>query len=137
MNRVGNTGCVGFLAVFSSIALWAMQADQTQNLESIVSAASEAQGKGEFSKAAQYYRQAVKIRPDVAELWANLGLMDNLTGNSADAIKDFSEAARLNGSMFVPQLFLGIEYLQSNRAETAIPYLQRAEKLNPRDPQVQ
>jgi tetratricopeptide (TPR) repeat protein len=137
MSRVKNIGCVGLLAVFSSIALWAMQADETQNLESIVAAAREAQTKGEFSKAAEYYRKAVKIRPEVAELWANLGLMDSLSGNSSDAIKDFTEATHLNGSMFVPQLFLGIEYLKSNRAETAIPYLQRAEQLNPRDPQVQ
>ena len=137
MNRVKNMGCVGLLAVFSSIALWAMQTDETQNLESIVAAASEAQTKGEFSKAAEYYRKAVKLRPEVAELWANLGLMDSLSGNSSNAIKDFTEATHLNGSMFVPQLFLGIEYLKSNRAETAIPYLQRAEQLNPRDPQVQ
>jgi tetratricopeptide (TPR) repeat protein len=123
--------------VFSSIAPWAMQTGGTQDLESIVTAAKEAQTKGEFPKAAEFYRKAVKIRPDVAELWANLGLMDSLSGNSSAAIKDFTEAAHLNGSMYVPQLFLGIEYLKLNRAETALPYLQKAEHLNPRDPQVQ
>jgi tetratricopeptide (TPR) repeat protein len=123
--------------VFSSIAPWAMQTGGTQDLESIVTAAKEAQTKGEFPKAAEFYREAVKIRPDVAELWANLGLMDSLSGNSSAAIKDFTEAAHLNGSMYVPQLFLGIEYLKLNRAETALPYLQKAEHLNPRDPQVQ
>ena len=50
MNRVKNISCVGFVAAFSSIALWAMQADKTQNLESIVTAASEAQAKNEFSR---------------------------------------------------------------------------------------
>ena len=84
----------------------ATQADNTQNLESILTAASEAQAKGDFSTAAEYYRQAVKVSPNTAELWANLGLMDDVAGNSSEAIKSFSEAARLNASMFVPQLFL-------------------------------
>ena len=128
-------GCAAFIAVFSSTAIWATQADKTQNLQSILAAASEAQAKGDYPAAIEYYRQAVKVSPNTAELWANLGLMDNLAGNSSEAIKSFSEAARLNGSMFVPQLFLGIEYLKLNRAETAIPYLQRAEQINPKDPQ--
>lgn len=128
-------GCVAFIAALSSMAIWATQADKSQNLESILTAAREAQAKSDFSAAAELYRQAVKVSPNIAELWANLGLMDDLAGNFSEAIKSFSEAARLNGSMFVPQLFLGIEYLKLNRAETAIPFLQRAERINPKDPQ--
>jgi tetratricopeptide (TPR) repeat protein len=135
MSWVKSMGCAAFIAAFSTMAIWATQADKTQNLESILTAASEAQAKGDFSAAAEYYRQAVKVSPNTAELWANLGLMDDLAGHSSEAIKSFSEAARLNASMFVPQLFLGIEYLKSNRAETAIPFLQRAEQINPKDPQ--
>jgi tetratricopeptide (TPR) repeat protein len=137
MNIVKNIGCVGLIAMVSTRALWAMQAAPAQNIESIVAAAAAAQSKGDFSSAASYYREAVKLRPDVAELWANLGLMDNLAGNSSEAIKDFTEAAHLNSSMFVPQLFLGIEYLQLNRPDAAIPHLEKAEQLNPADPQVQ
>ena len=135
MSRVKSMGCVAFMAAFSSVAIWAAQADKTQSLESILTAASEAQAKGDFSMAAEYYRQAVKVSPNTAELWANLGLMDDLAANSSEAIKSFSEAAHLNGSMYVPQLFLGIEYLKLNRAEAAIPFLQRAEQINPKDPQ--
>jgi tetratricopeptide (TPR) repeat protein len=112
-----------------------MQTDQTQSLESILATAGEAQAKGDFSKAAEYYRQAVKLSPNTAELWANLGLMDDLAGNASEALKSFTEAARLNGSMYVPQLFLGIENLKLNHAEAAIPFLQKAEQLNPKDPQ--
>ena len=135
MSWAKSTGRVAFIAAWSSMAIWASQADKTQNLESIVAAASEAQAKGNFPAAAEYYRQAVKMSPNTAELWANLGLMDDLAGNSSEAIKSFSEAAHLNGSMYVPQLFLGIENLKLNRAETAIPFLQRAEQINPKDPQ--
>lgn len=114
---------------------WGMQGDKKGNLESMLVAASEAQAKGDFSTAAEYYRQAVKVSPNSAELWANLGLVEDLAGNSSEAIKGFSEAAHLNGSLYVPQLFLGIENLKLNRAETAIPFLQRAERINPKDPQ--
>lgn len=118
------------------MAIWATQADKTQNLESLLSAATQAQARSDFSAAAECYRQAVKLSPNTPELWANLGLMEDQTGKAPEAIKSFSEAARLNGSMFVPQLFLGIEYLKLNRAETAIPFLQKAEQINPKDPQV-
>jgi tetratricopeptide (TPR) repeat protein len=136
MSWVKSICCVAFVAAGSSVAIWATQANQTQNLESILAAASEAQAKGDFSAAAEYYRQAVKMSPATAELWANLGLMEDLAGNSSEAIKSFSQAAHLNGSMYVPQLFLGVENLKLNRAEVAIPYLQRAEQINPKDPQV-
>ncbi len=126
---------MAFMAAISSMAIWATQINQTQNLESILTAAKDAQARSDFSAAAGYYRQAVKISPNIAELWANLGLMDDLAGNSAEAVTSFTQAAHLNGSMYVPQLFLGIEYLKLNRAETAIPFLQKAEQLNPQDPQ--
>jgi tetratricopeptide (TPR) repeat protein len=126
---------MAFIAAISSMAVWAMQADNSQNLESLLTAAQQAQARSDFAVAADYYRQAVKVSPNTPELWANLGLMYHQTGKFPEAIKSFSEAARLNGSMFVPQLFLGIEYLELKHAETAISYLQQAEKNNPTDPQ--
>jgi tetratricopeptide (TPR) repeat protein len=135
MSCVKSMGCVALMAALSSVAVWAAQADKAQNLESILAAASDAQAKGDFSGASEYYRRAVKMSPDTAELWANLGLMDDLAGNPSEAIKSFSAAAHLNGSMYVPQLFLGIDNLKLNRAEAAIPFLQKAEQINPKDPQ--
>ncbi len=123
------------MAACSSVAIWSAQADKTQNLESILTAAGEAQTKGDFFSAAKYYRQAVKVSPNTAELWANLGLMQDLTGNTTEAIRSFTEAAHLNASIYVPQLFLGIDNLKLNHAEAAIPFLERAEQINPKDPQ--
>ena len=53
------------------------------------------------------------------------------SGNHAEAVKALQHAVRLNSSLFVPQLLLGLEYLQSNKAEAALPYLENAVKLNP------
>lgn len=132
---VKSMACAAFMVAVSNMAIGATQANPTQSLESIVAAASEAQAKGNFSAAAEYYRQAVKMSPGTAGLWANLGLMDDLAGNSSDALKSFTEAAHLDGSMYVPQLFLGIENLKLNHAEAAIPFLLKAEQINPKDPQ--
>lgn len=135
MNCAKLISCVAITVTVSSVAIWARQADKTNNLESLLNAAEQAQARNDFPAAAEYYRQAVKVSPNMPELWANLGLMDDRTGNLSQAIKSFSEAARLNSSMFVPQLFLGIEYLKLERTETAIPFLQRAEHINPQDAQ--
>ena len=135
MSWVKYFGCMAFIAIVSSVTVWAMQASNTQDLQSLVAAAREAQSRSDFAVAADCYEKAVKLSPNTPELWANLGLMYHQTGRFPEAIKSFSEAARLNRSMFVPQLFLGIDYLELKHAETAIPFLQKAEKINPTDPQ--
>jgi tetratricopeptide (TPR) repeat protein len=134
MNLVKTISCVAIVTAILSAAVQA-QPDKARTFDSVVTAAQEAQARNDFSSAAAYYRQAVKLRPGVAELWANLGLMNDLAGNPSEAVKSFSEAARLNASIFVPQLFLGIDYLKLNRPESAIPFLQKAEQINSKDPQ--
>ena len=42
-------------------------------------------------------------------MWANLGLMEHEGGDYAEAIKSFQQAIRLKPSLYVPNLFLGID----------------------------
>jgi tetratricopeptide (TPR) repeat protein len=69
------------------------------------------------------------------ELWANLGLMQHQAGDFPGAILSFQQANRLNPSLYVPNLFLGIDYLRAGKAPQAIPFLVKAEKTNKADPQ--
>lgn len=110
------------------------QQEQSAPLQSLFAAAQQAQNANDYAAAAADYKQAVKLRPDLPELWANLGLMQHQQGNYPDAIQSFREANRLNPSLYVPNLFLGIDYVQTGQAKEAIPLLQRAEKINGRDP---
>lgn len=119
----------------ASAVVGAMQPDNSEKLQSYLAAAQQAVARKDFSAAAVSYKQAVQISPQTAELWTNLGLMYHETGNFPEAIKSFTEAARLKPSLYVPQLFLGIDNLELKQTETAIPFLQKAEKLNPKDPQ--
>jgi len=103
--------------------------------DDLLLAARQAQGRNDYAAAAGYYKQAVRLRADIPELWANLGLMQDATGSYADAVASFQKAEQLKPSLYVPNLFLGIDYLHLNRAHDAIPFLQKAETLNSSDPQ--
>jgi tetratricopeptide (TPR) repeat protein len=125
---------VALLNLCTSASVMAVQPDNNEKLQSFLAAAQQAAARKDFSSAAVSYKQAVQISPQTAELWTNLGLMYHQTGDFAEAIKSFTEAARLKPSLYVPELFLGIENLELKQTATAIPFLQKAEKLNPKDP---
>ena len=106
-------------------------------LESLLASAQQAQAKGDFATAAEFYKKAVAVRPEIAELRANLGLMYYQTGKDEEAIEAFHEAIRLKPDLFVPHLFLGLDYSRLKRFHQAIPCLKQAILLNPTDPQAQ
>ena len=55
------------------------------------------------------------------------------TGKDQEAIDAFSQAIRLKPGLFVPNLFLGLDYVRLKRFNEAIPYLKRAVCLNATD----
>jgi tetratricopeptide (TPR) repeat protein len=110
------------------------QQDQDTAFISAVAAAQKAQAANDYASAATYYKQAVQMRQDIPELWANLGLMQHESKDYLGSEKSFQEALKLKPSLYVPHLFLGMDYLSSGRAKEAIPYLLKAEKMNNTDP---
>jgi tetratricopeptide (TPR) repeat protein len=109
------------------------QQDQPSDLASVLAAAQQAQAANNYAAAAADYKEAVKLRPDIPELRANLGLMQHEAGDYPDAIRSFQEALRLKPSLYVPNLFLGIDYVHTGRAKEAVPLLMKAEKMNATD----
>jgi tetratricopeptide (TPR) repeat protein len=103
------------------------------DFETLLASAQQAQAKGDFQAAAGFYRQAAAIHPEIAELKANLGLMCYQIGKDEQAIAAFRDANRLNPELFVPNLFLGREYVKLKRFSEAIPYLKRASLSKPDD----
>jgi tetratricopeptide (TPR) repeat protein len=104
-------------------------------LESLVAAAQQAQAAHDYVAAENAYKQAVRIAPNMPELWANLGLMQHQAGDIPEAILSFHHANRLHPSLYVSNLFLGIDYSREGKAAEAIPFLINAEKANTTDPQ--
>ena len=105
------------------------------NIESVVAEAQQAQAAGDYAAAANDYKQAVRIEPNIPQLWANLGLMQHECEDIAGAIESFQHARRLDPSLYVPNLFLGIDSAHLGNAQEAVPYLLASEKLNKNDPQ--
>ena len=120
-------------------SFWAggASAQQPAQFESLLASAQQAQARGDFESAARFYRRASEIHPEIAELKANLGLMYYQTGSDQPAIDSFLQANRLKPGLFVPNFFLGLEYLKLKRFNEAIPYLKRAALSKPTDPEVQ
>ena len=69
------------------------------------------------------------------ELWANLGLMQQQAGDIPGAISSFHQSNLLNPNLYVPNLFLGIDFERTGKAAQAIPFLTKAEHLNKTDAQ--
>jgi tetratricopeptide (TPR) repeat protein len=110
---------------------------QPDPFESLLASAQDAQARSDFQAAAEFYRQAVSIHPDVAELRANLGLMYYQVGKDEQASEAFRQALRLKPGLFVPNLFLGLEYVKGKRFSEAVPYFKQAALARPNDVQVQ
>jgi len=111
------------------------QQQPASTLDSLLETAQKAQAANDYATAANAYKQAVRLQPNMAELWANLGLMEQETGETSEAVSSFQHANRLNPSLYVPNLFLGIDYVSQGKAKEAIPLLSKAEKANASDAQ--
>lgn len=127
------------IAVCGVVVLAAISPEkaQAQDLQTLVAEAQAAQSRRDFGAAADYYRKAVDIDPSIGELWANLGLMQHEVGRTTDAMGSFKQAIRLKPTLFVPQFFLGLEYLSNQDPGAAIEHFEKAKQLNPRDEQVE
>ena len=113
-----------------------LHSQQPDSFESVVSSAQQAQARSDFQSAAEFYKRAVALHPEIPELQANLGLMYYQIEKNELAVDAFRQAIRLKPDLFVPELFLGLEYTRLKRFGEAIPYLKRAAQSKPTDIQV-
>jgi len=106
------------------------------DFESYLRDAVNAQSAGNISAAISAYKNALAIRRDVPEVWANLGLMQHQAEDYAGALQSFETANQLQPKLFVPLLFLGIENLQLGNRAKAVHFLSVARQLHPNDFQI-
>lgn len=107
--------------------------DSDRRLEQLYSQAKTAQDAGDYSTAARNYAELLKLRPGLAEVHANLGMMRHLQGEYAEAVQSFEATLRLKPDLFGPNLLLGLDLLQLNQPKRAVAYLQHAQRLNSKD----
>jgi tetratricopeptide (TPR) repeat protein len=111
------------------------QQGHVPDFDTLLAVAQNAQQRSDYAGAADAYKKALKIHSDVPEVWANLGLMENELADYSHALTSFRNANHLKPSLYVPNLFLGIDYIRMGKASNAIPYLLKAKQINSKDPQ--
>lgn len=87
--------------------------------------------EGEFNKAADAYRQAIKINPNVPELQFNLGAMLFALNDPEKAIPFYQEAIRLNNNFTEAYFNLGILLQSQSKFSDAIEQYNKALNIQP------
>ena len=106
-----------------------------EHLAELFAQAQAAQQQADYRTAAKCYEEIVKLRPDVPEAWANLGLMHQFLEEYPEADRNFQIALSKNPRLYVPNLFLGLNQLRERQPAKALHYLKTAENLNSKDEQ--
>lgn len=83
--------------------------------------------------AATLLETAVRIRPDFAQAWSDLGLTRKQLLDDAGALTAFEHAVSANPKDAVAQYRLGAEYLHQGKARLAADRLRQAYALDPSD----
>ncbi len=126
------TRWVAFLTVFLLPLSSAAQSSREAQAEEYIQAAKQAQANGDFSRAVAGYLAAVKLMPEVPELYNNLGIAYYYEKDYEKAIASFQNA--LKGKHVLPgaNLFLGLAYVRTSQFEQSIKPLEKAIALDPK-----
>lgn len=97
------------------------------------------QATGELKSAENYYKEALKIDPNLAVIHYNLGMTYKEQGNFKDAIASYEQTLRLNPEYAPALQNLGVVWLKCGQLFKSIEFFQRAialyEKQDPKEAQ--
>lgn len=100
-------------------------------------AALQAQNSGRLDAAAREYEEVIHLQPQLAEAYANLGLVYYLQSKFEKSSQALAKAAALKPGLRGTDLFLGIDDVRLNRPKGAVPLLTRAVEEEPKNKQAQ
>jgi tetratricopeptide (TPR) repeat protein len=102
---------------------------QEEALRELYHQARAAQGAGDYETAIQRYERIVKLRPDMAEAYSNLGTLYYERRQMERAGASFRKAIQLKPELSAPYFFLGVLALNSREHGDALKYLKKSEEL--------
>jgi tetratricopeptide (TPR) repeat protein len=127
--------CFALIAIAAPCFLAAQEKDSRARIVTLFQAAQEAEQALDFSKSVAAYRAIVKLDPNIAEVWSNMGMALFHLGANQDAISAFQKASALKPALLAPHVFEGLAYLNLNAPQKAIPPLKAALALSPGQPE--
>ena len=84
-----------------------------------------------YKRAIELKEKAIKIYPKVPEIQQQLAFLYGNTGQFEKAIETYKVAIELNPGEILNYIQIGKAYGMINRIRDGLPYLQKAEKINP------
>src|SRR5271157_996103 len=97
------------------------------------SSASKSSQAAQYEAAAKEYENQVKMQPQSAQAWSNLGVTRAMAGDCHEALPALERARTLDPTLFPPWLFSGSCELALHHDAKALRELENASRLNPRD----
>lgn len=88
----------------------------------------QARKEQRWQDAAREFEAALRLAPNVAEVWANLGVVRQSQGQMAAAVEAFRKALELKPNLAGVDGYLGYALLMTGRADAAVPHLEKALK---------
>jgi tetratricopeptide (TPR) repeat protein len=120
-----------FILVFSTLGFAQTPADDQAGEH--FAAAQQADQAKDLPTAVDEYRAALKLKPQVAEAWVNLGLDLYILRRDDEAIAAFQQALKRKPDLLGGNLFLGMAYLRVSQTQKAIPLLKKVITLYPKE----
>lgn len=124
-------------AVFIALILLAETGQQTvEDQQAIAQRAVEAEKRGDFAGAVSAFEQLIKTGADSPELRSNLGLAYFQLRKYDRALQEFHLVLTKNPGSLPGNLFTGLCLLKLRRANEASPFLEKADRAQPDNPDV-
>lgn len=106
-------------------------AQENTQVMQLLQMGSSAMHQGKPADAEQYFRQATKMAPELADAYLGLGLTQMRENKSVDAVASLGKAIELNPKLLGAHMFRGIARYQTNDSEAARKDLQEEITLQP------
>ncbi len=117
------------IILLTAAPAWCQDSSTTATDEQVTlwfQAAREAHAGGDLPRAATQYEKVLRARPEIAEVYSNLGVVYYLQGRYPDASAQFEDALARKPDLFVSLLFSGMSHARMRQYEKAIPRLEQA-----------
>ncbi|HEV2234870.1 MAG TPA: tetratricopeptide repeat protein [Terriglobia bacterium] len=110
--------------------------ESSPKIETLLHDVEGALNRRDFAAAVKFLESVVKLQPDNASAWFNLGYAYTGLGQNEDAVKAYRKTLELQPDLFEARLNLGILLVEMKRPQEALEHLERAAALKPRNARV-
>jgi tetratricopeptide (TPR) repeat protein len=100
-------------------------------IEQSFRAGQQALQRGDFTHAAEQFKNALALDPTLVEAEVNLGLAYQGLFEYDLAVRHLTKGLRQRPNLLGPTVIVGMDYLKLGSPEKSVPYLQRALTLDP------